>query len=82
MTLLWIADVLLLFVVIPAVLVVLVNVMEPIRQIKHYADDIAYHGALFGPHLESLQHLGTTRQLVKEIVPELQRYCAALDRIR
>lgn len=82
MTLMWIADLLLLFVVIPAVLFVLITLMDPIRQIKHYADDIAVHGALFGPHLESLRELDTTRKLVKEVAVELDRYCRALDRIR
>lgn len=78
----WIADLIFIAVVIPALLFVLITLMAPIRQIKAYAEDIAAHGALFGPHLDALQHLDTTRQLVKDVSGELQRYCGALDRIR
>lgn len=82
MTLMWIGDLLLIAVVYPALLFVLITLMHPIRQIKFYAEDIAVHGSLFGPHLESLRELDTTRVLVKEVSVDLERYCAALDRIR
>ncbi len=82
MTLMWIGDLLLIGVVYPALLFVLITLMHPIRQIKAYAEDIAVHGSLFGPHLDALHQLDTTRALVKEVSGELERYCAALDRIR
>ena len=82
MTLLWIGNLIFLLVVIPAVLLVLEQVMQPIRQIKAYADDIAEHGALFGPHLDATSELATTRELVKEVAADLERYCAALNRTR
>ncbi len=82
MTLLWIGNLIFLLVVIPAVLLCLEAVMQPIRQIKAYADDIGEHGAQFGPHLEAVQELTTTRELVKEVAVDLERYCAALDRTR
>ena len=82
MTLWWIGNIIFLVVVIPVVAVILGQVFAPVKQIGVYADDIAVHGALFGPHLDALQELGTTRELVRRISPELERYVRALDQIR
>lgn len=82
MTLWWIANVIFLAVVIPVVLVILGQVLAPVKQIGVYADDITKHGALFGPHLDALQELGTTRELVGRINVEVERYIRALDQIR
>jgi len=81
MTLLWIGDIIFLLVVIPVVVVILGQVLQPAKQIGVYADDIAEHGALFGPHLDALQELGTTHELVGKINNEAGRYVRALDRI-
>ena len=82
MTLWWIGNIIFLVVIIPVVTVILGQVFAPIKQIGVYADDIDKHGALFGPHLDALQELGTTRELVRRISPELERYVRALDQIR
>jgi len=82
MTLWWIGNIIFLAVIIPVVVVILGQVLTPAKEIGLYADDIAEHGALFGPHLDALQELGTTRQLVHAIVPEIERYVRALDDIR
>jgi hypothetical protein len=79
MTLWWIADALLLLVVIPAVVLILDQVLRPARQIKAYADDLAEHVGLFPVHLEALEELGRTQQLVAGVKPELERYVRALD---
>jgi len=78
----WIGNILFLFVVIPVVIVILGTVLAPAKEIGIYADDICEHGAKFGPHLDALQELGTTRELVGKITPEIQRYVRALDQIR
>jgi len=80
MTLLWIGNLIFLAVVIPAVLIILRRVMAPALEIKGYADDITVHGAQFAPHLEALSELDTTRQLVREVNADLERYVRALDR--
>ena len=81
MTLMWIGDIVLLFVVIPAVVIILRRVITPALEIKAYADDITKHGAQFAPHLGALSDLATTRELVREVNTGLERYAKALDRI-
>jgi hypothetical protein len=81
MTLLWIGNLIFLAVVIPAVVIILRRVITPAVEIKAYADDIAEHGAQFAPHLEAVSELATTRQLVRDVNVELERYVRALERI-
>jgi len=81
MTLLWIGNLLFLFVVIPVVVIILRRVLTPATEIKAYADDITEHGAQFAPHLEALHELDTTRQLVRQINADLERYARALERL-
>jgi len=81
MTLLWIGNLIFLAVVIPVVVIILRRVITPATEIKVYADDIKDHGAQFAPHLEALSELTTTRQLVREVNADLERYARALDRI-
>lgn len=81
MTLMWIGNALLLLVVIPAVVIILRRVLEPAIEIKAYADDITEHGAQFAPHLGALGELKTTRELVRQVNVDLERYVRALERI-
>jgi len=81
MTLLWIGNILLVLVVLPVVIVILGTVLAPARSIKTYADEIAERGAMFGPHLDALQELGRTRDLVKQSKVEIERYVRALDQV-
>lgn len=78
----WIGNLLFVAVIIPVVIVILIGVLTPIREIRTYADDIAEHGGLFGPHLEATAELGRTRELVKDVNAGLVAYIQALDRIR
>ena len=78
----WIANFVFLAVIVPVVVSILINVLNPIREIRHYADDIAEHGGLFGPHLgAATQHLPQTAQLVKDVNGGVVAYIQALDRI-
>ncbi len=79
---LWIGDAIFLLVIVPAVILVLEQVREPIRQIGGYAKDINDSVSLFGPHLDALEELGRTRELVKQANIELTRYVRALDGVR
>ncbi|MDQ3409852.1 MAG: hypothetical protein M3469_07735 [Actinomycetota bacterium] len=81
MILVWIANVLFLFVIIPVVVIILRRVLQPATEIKAYADDITEYGAQFAPHLEALGELTTTRELVRQANTDLERYVRALDRI-
>ncbi|MBA3301595.1 MAG: hypothetical protein H0T15_06965 [Thermoleophilaceae bacterium] len=80
MTLLWIGNIIFLAVVIPVVVIILRRVIAPALEIKDYADDITEHGAQFAPHLSSLNQLATTRELVKQVNTDLERYVRALER--
>lgn len=81
MTLFWIGNAIFLLVVIPVVVVILGQTLAPIKQIGVYAKDITKYGGQFGPHLDALQDLGTTRELVGKINLEVERYVRAIDRI-
>jgi len=78
----WIANIVFLVVIVPVVVVILIQVLTPITEIRKYADDIAAHGGLFGPHLDATAELETTRKHVRDLVGGVQAYCQALDRIR
>ena len=77
----WIANLVFLLVIVPVVVVILMQVLTPIQEIRKYADDIAEHGGLFGPHLDATAELATTRQLVKNLNKGVVAYCQALDKI-
>ena len=79
MTLWWIGNIVLILVIIPVVVVILNKVIEPANHIRMYADDIMEHGSQFGPHLEALQDLNKTRDLVRRARGDLERYARALD---
>lgn len=81
MTLLWIGNLIFLAVVIPVVVIILRRVVTPATEIKAYADDITHHGAQFAPHLGALSELTTTRDLVRQVNADLERYAKALERI-
>lgn len=82
MTLWWIADFVLIVVVLPVVVAILIQVLIPIVQIKRYADDIIAAGAQFGPHLDEITgELVKTRDLVKVAGPMLGRYARAIDNL-
>lgn len=78
----WIANLVFLLVIVPVVVAILVNLLQPIREIRAYADDIAEHGGLFGPHLEATAELAKTRDLVKQVNQGVVAYIAAIDKIR
>lgn len=78
----WIANILLVAVIIPVVIAILIQVLTPIFQIRQYVDDIIESGAQFGPHLDEIAgELVKTRDLVKTAGPELVRYSKAIDNL-
>ncbi len=77
----WVGNIVFVAVIIPVVIMILNMVIAPAKQIVGYADDIRESVELFPPHLDALQELATTRQLVKEANVYLERYVRALDQI-
>jgi len=78
----WIANIVFALVIVPVVVSILFNLLNPIREIRAYADDITDHGGLFGPHLEATAELVTTRDLVKQVNQGVVAYISAIDKIR
>lgn len=78
----WIANIVFALVIVPVVVSILFNLLNPIREIRAYADDITDHGGLFGPHLEATSELATTRDLVKQVNQGVVAYIHAIDKIR
>jgi hypothetical protein len=77
----WLGVILYLVVVVPVVLLVLNGVIQPALQIKKYADDIYDYGSRFGRHLDQAQGLATSRDLVRRVNGELERYGRALEEL-
>jgi hypothetical protein len=79
----WIADAVLVLVVVPVVVAILVQVLIPIFQIKRYADDIIDAAGHFPSHLDDITaELLKTRDLVKHAGgPEIVRFSRAVDNL-
>lgn len=79
---LWLlADLLLLFVVAPALMFFLNKVYYPIKEIQAYAHDILEHGVNLTNTLDSVPKLVRTRELTSQARQSTQRYGAALQRV-
>lgn len=76
-----IGDILLIFVVAPVVVLFLNKVLNPIREIKAYADDTLEHGVGITAQLDAVPKLARTRELAGQARQAAGRYGAALQRI-
>ena len=76
-----IADVLLIAVVAPTVVMFLNKVYRPVLEIQAYARDILEHGVALTGTLDSVTKLGRTRELTSQARQAAGRYTGALARI-
>lgn len=81
MTWLWILNAVILVVIVPVVLVLLARVVIPALDMKRGADQLASAGDSLALHFGGVEQLGRTRELVREVATELERYAQALDRL-
>ena len=81
MTLWWIGNLVLAVVVIPVVLVLLHNLMQPVNRIGREADAILAGGVTAAAQLDLLAGLVPTQESVKKIRAGVTAYGAALDKI-
>lgn len=81
MVLWWIANALVLVVVVPLVVVLASRVIANAQEIARYADDILVHGVGLTANLEPLPALTTTNELVGVATGHAVAYVTALDRI-
>lgn len=77
----WIANAVLFFVVIPAILFFANRVLRPTLEIKAYADDILEHGVGLTGTLDAVPKLVETRTLATVARERVQRYGAAIERV-
>lgn len=81
MTLWWIGNLVFLLVVIPAVLLLLHRLREPVIEIRRYADDALDHGVRAIAHLDAVDELVETRDRVKVLREQVTTYGGTVARI-
>lgn len=81
MVLWWIANILLIVVVLPVVLTLLRDVLTATKEIDAYAKDALEHGVLLIAQLDTLDELETTEQATQRLNAGVQRYCQALEQL-
>ena len=81
MTLWWIGNGILAFVVIPVVLMLLKNLLVPVSKIGHEADTILAGGVTIAHQLDQLAHVVHTRDSIKQVRVGVAAYGVALDKL-
>ena len=77
----WIANVVILFVVVPLVILLANRVIRPAGEIREYTDDVLEHGVKLTGHLVPVPALIDTDALISDITGEAVRYVTALRRM-
>jgi len=77
----WIANVVILFVVVPLVILLANRVIRPAGEIQEYTDDVLEHGVKLTGHLVPVPALIDTDALISDITGEAVRYVTALRRM-
>ncbi|MGI9033236.1 MAG: hypothetical protein ACR2HY_06070 [Acidimicrobiales bacterium] len=81
MVLWYIADVVLILVVVPVVLLFLNRVLHPVMEIDRYVDDVLEHGVLLTGTLDSVPNLIRSCELTGACRLNVTRYGLALARL-
>jgi len=77
----WIANAIILFIVVPLVLLLANRVIRPAAEIQAYADDVLEHGVKLTGHLVPVPALIETDAAITEITGEAVRYVTALRKM-
>ena len=77
----WIANALILLVVVPLVIFLANRVIRPAEEISAYADDVLEHGVKLTEHLVPVPALVDTDSKITDITGEAVRYVTALRRM-
>ena len=77
----WIANAVILFVVVPLVILLANRVIRPAGEIQEYADDVLEHGVKLTGHLVPVPALIDTDSKIADITGEAVRYVTALRRM-
>lgn len=81
MALWWIGNLIFVAVIIPVVVTLLNNLMEPIVEIRRYGDDVLEHGVLLIAAMDAIEELDTTRELATQVKSGVQSYASALKQL-
>ena len=81
MALWWIGNLLLAAVVIPVVLLLLKNLLEPVTRIGGEADAILSGGVTIASQLDQLGHVVHTRDSIQQVRAGVAAYGVALDKL-
>lgn len=81
MTLWWIANGLLLLVIIPVVVLLLHRLRQPVLEIRAYADDVLEHGVQALANLDAVDELVETRERVGVLKEQVITYGGSVARI-
>ena len=77
----WIANAVILFVVVPLVVLLANRVVRPAGEIQAYSDDVLEHGVKLSGHLVPVPALIETDSSISEITGVAVRYVTALRRM-
>jgi hypothetical protein len=77
----WLANIILIVVVAPVLVLFLNKVMRPIREIDHYVEDILEHGVALTATLDCVPNLIRTCELTGTARLNVTRYGLALARL-
>lgn len=77
----WIANAIILLVVVPLVLLLANRVIRPAMEIQNYADDVLEHGVKLTGHLVPVPALIDTNDLIADVTGEAVRYVTAVRRL-
>lgn len=77
----WIANAIILLVVVPVVILLANRVIRPAVEIQAYSDDVLEHGVKLTEHLVPVPALVETDKLITDITGEAVRYVTALRRL-
>jgi hypothetical protein len=77
----WIANALLLLVVIPAVVLLLHRLRRPVIEIRRYAEDALEHGVLAIAELDAVDDLVETRERIAVLRTQVAAYGGSVARL-
>jgi hypothetical protein len=77
----YVGEALTVLLVVPVVLILLNNLLKPVRQIKGYADDVLEHGVALTGTMDAIPKLVQTKELTGVARERVGRYGAALQRL-
>lgn len=81
MALWWLGNAIFVLVIIPVVIVLLNNLIEPIIEIRRYGDDVLEHGVLLIAAMDNIDALEETRANAAEVKDGVRAYTAALSQL-